>query len=211
MTSTTTSTTKKPPVRSKVVKPDIESVRFASIDDIRLGMTVKDPASGLIGIANMKAELISGSVQYAIQPVGDGKSMPEGFFVDDFMLEFVDDGVSKRAPAPDAAARFVLGEDLQDTISGFRGIAVQRTTYLNGCVHYTLQPEERRKSLVAKLVGEPSRSQHFDHKALKKLGAGAAPAPKKIAAPKIEKPAETPVFKRSPTGGPTRSVRAAGF
>jgi len=194
---------KKPPA-VKAAKP------FASVNDIKMGMTVRDPASGLTGIATMKTEMISGTVQYAIQPVGDGKSIPEGHFVDDFMLEFVDDGVSKKAPTPDSDAKFRIGQELRDTLTGFKGIAVERTTYLNGCVHYSLQPSVKKQTFLGGLLGEAPRASHFDFKRLTLVGDGVADKLKKPT--KVDpKPAEPPVHKRSATGGPTRSIRSTGL
>jgi hypothetical protein len=35
-----------------------------------------------------------------------------------------------------------LGDRVTDKITGFKGIAVARCEYLNGCVRYEIQPEE---------------------------------------------------------------------
>jgi hypothetical protein len=148
---------------------------------IKLGMIVRDPGTGLTGIASLKAELLSGSIQYAIQPEGDGKTMPEAMFCDDFLLEYVGEGVSKKTPTPDEAATFRLGEELEDTVTGFKGYAIDRTTYLNGCVHYTLQPHKQKLGFFAKLLGEAPRGTHFDFKRLRKISDGVAkPKPKPV-------------------------------
>lgn len=210
-----TAATAKAPAKPKPTpKPKtVTSTPFKSVEDIRLGMKVRDPASGLTGIASFRSQQLSGTVQYAIQPQGDGDTIPEGHFVDDFMLEFVDDGVSARTPAADPNARYILGEKLKDTVTGFTGIAVERVTYLNGCVHYTLQPHEKKKSLVARLINDPARATHFDFKRLEKIDDGVVEkTAKKPTPPAAEaKPAEPAPFKRSTTGGPSRSMREAGF
>jgi hypothetical protein len=223
MVATGTVSTRKAPVKAPAAKPKPAaaaakpaSTPFKSVDDIKLGMIVRDPATGLTGVANMKSQLISGTVQIAIVPEGDGKTMPDGHFIDDFMLEYVGEGVSKKAPSEDSGARFTLGLELEDTISGFRGLAVERTTYLNGCVHYTLQSRERKKSIILKLISEPARAQHFDYKRLKQVGYGVSEQfkPKKVAAVAAVAPKPKPEpapFKRSATGGPSRSMREAGF
>jgi hypothetical protein len=176
------------------------STPFKSPADIKLGMKVRDPASGLIGIAGHRTELISGTVQFAIQPEGDGKSVPNSYYVDDFLLEYVDDGISAKCPTP-APADYPLGVELKDTITGFTGIAVERCTYLNGCIHYTLQPEETKKSAIAGLLGETARATHFDYKRLKPTKAG------QKAIDKLKPEEKT--FKRSPTGGPTRMAASS--
>lgn len=205
MPHTVLETDKKPAAPKKAAakpKPAAKplSTPFSDLEDIRLGMKVRDPATGLVGIAIYKTLLISGTVQYAIQPQGSGDDIPKAHFVDDFMLEFVDDGVSAQAPEEDPNANFDLGEELQDTISGFKGIAVERTTYLNGCVHYTLQPKAKNKSLIGALFGESARAEHYDYKRLKSLAP--APGALKVKKGETKKKAE---FKRSSTGGPTRA------
>lgn len=185
------------PEAAKKTAAKVNSTPFKNVEDIRLGMKVRDPASGLIGIAGHKTQLISGTIQFAIQAEGDGSTVPAAYFVDDFLLEFVDDGISAKCP-PEAPADFPLGVELKDGITGFTGIAIERTTYINGCVHYTIQPEDTKKSAIAGLLGETSRAQHFDYKRLKPTKAGLKAIDKL-------KPEEK-VFQRSPTGGPTRSA-----
>lgn len=200
---------KKPPAKA----PKPKSTPFSSMNAIKLGMIVRDPGTGLTGIASLKAELLSGSIQYAIQPEGDGKTMPEAMFCDDFLLEYVGEGVSKKTPTPDEAATFRLGEELEDTVTGFKGYAIDRTTYLNGCVHYTLQPHKQKLGFFAKLLGEAPRGTHFDFKRLRKISDGVA-KPKPPVAPFPVAAAVAPAkekdigFTRSRTGGPTRSASA---
>lgn len=45
--------------------------------DIKLGSTVCDVTTGLTGYAIQKIEFFNGNVQYAVQPQGDGKTMPD--------------------------------------------------------------------------------------------------------------------------------------
>ncbi len=39
---------------------------------------------------------------------------------------------------------FKLGEKLRDRVTGFEGIAVSRTEYLNGCWQYCLVPKAKK-------------------------------------------------------------------
>ncbi len=48
-----------------------------------------------------------------------------------------------------------LGDLARDTITGYRGIVVARTEWLNGCWRYTLQARELKD-------GKPIDSQVFD-------------------------------------------------
>ncbi len=178
----------------KASAPVVLSTPFASPAAIKLGMTVRDPATNLVGQADMKCELLSGTTQYAIQPKGDGKTIPERYYVDDFLLEFVDDGISARVPTPDGNDPYSLGEKLEDTVTGYTGIATQRSTFLNGCVHYHLQrslADTKGKTLLEELPQGAS----FDYKRLKTIGKGVSQKDEATG-----EPVKTPKAK---TGGPT--------
>ena len=178
----------------KETAPEVTSTPFASTADIKLGMIVRDPGTGLVGQADMKVELLSGTTQYAVQPKGDGKSIPERYYIDDFLLEFVGDGVSARVPAPDGNDPYSLGQKLEDTVTGYIGIATQRTTYLNGCVHYHLQKhisDTKGKTLIE----DVPQGAGFDYKRLKLVSDGVVQ--------KDEKTGEKVKTPKSKTGGPT--------
>lgn len=70
-----------------------------------------------------------------------------------------------------------VGQVLKDKITGFTGVAVAKTEWLNGCVRMTLQPREMRE-------GKPIDSQTFDVEQLE-----------------IVEPAEKISFLRRITGG----------
>ena len=71
----------------------------------------------------------------------------------------------------DRKPKYKCGDMLQDTITGFEGIATAVTTWLNGCIRYSIQPRELRE-------GKPVEEQWFDEKqvALVKQTKAAAPA-----------------------------------
>jgi hypothetical protein len=49
-----------------------------------------------------------------------------------------------------------LGDKARDTVSGFAGVCVARTEWLNGCWRMTLQPQALDKD------GKPCEAQTFD-------------------------------------------------
>jgi len=49
-----------------------------------------------------------------------------------------------------------LGDEARDTVSGFCGVCVARTEWLNGCWRMTLQPKSLDKD------GKPCETQTFD-------------------------------------------------
>lgn len=72
-----------------------------------------------------------------------------------------------------------LGDLVEDKITGFRGIVIARTEWLNKCVRIQVQPEDLSKE------GKPVDSVAFDVEQLK-----------------IVKKAKVTVDKPKPTGGP---------
>lgn len=52
-------------------------------------------------------------------------------------------------------AEIKLGDTASDTITGFEGVVVARTEWLNGCIRITIQPRELKD-------GKPIESHTFD-------------------------------------------------
>jgi len=41
-----------------------------------------------------------------------------------------------------------LGDEIKDTVTGFKGIAVAKTDWLNGCTRWTIQPSVDKEGKV---------------------------------------------------------------
>ena len=61
-----------------------------------------------------------------------------------------------------------LGQEVKDRITGFKGIAVGRTTYLQGCDRIQVAPKVDKD-------GDIKDTQHFDEPDLIIIGVGVAP------------------------------------
>jgi hypothetical protein len=160
-----------------------------------VGDVVRDRVSELTGVAIYKTEVITGTIQYAVQPGGTKDKLAEAHYIDEQQLEFVKKGPVKAVQPDYSQVKIKLGDEVEEQITGFRGIATERITYLNGCVHFDCYSK-------CKMDGERgpvTRRDHFDHKLLKKVGEGA-----RALAPKLDQPVE-PSRPRAP-GGPTRSA-----
>jgi hypothetical protein len=109
-----------------------------------LGSTVEDAVTGFRGIAIQRRDMLSGNIQYAVQPRNkEGENvMPEAQYIDAHMLNFVDAGVSARATKA-TAAPIPLGSKVRDTVTGLEGVATARATFLNGCVYYDVIPKKK--------------------------------------------------------------------
>jgi hypothetical protein len=109
---------------------------------IRLGITVRDLISGFTGIAASKVELMNGNVQFAVQPklTSEAKpgEFPDAMNIDFHTLELVDAGLADRVTAP-GPTTIQLGDKVRDTVTLQEGIAVNRITFMNGCIYYNVQ------------------------------------------------------------------------
>lgn len=170
----------------------------------QLGNVVRDITTGLAGIAFQYVELITGTVQLAIQPqlkkgeayvTTTAEGIPPGLNVDLALLDYVADGIFDRV-APAAPTDIALGNKVEDIASGLVGIAISRVTFINGCVYYNVQPGQTDKQ---KKEGEFSLPSFLPGARLKKLADGIA----KQMAPALTAPAE-----KRPGGPSTRAQRA---
>jgi len=73
-----------------------------------------------------------------------------------------------------------LGAKVKDTITGFSGIVVCLSRWLNGCVRVTVQPQQLKKD------GEPKESHTFDTEQLELMTGGVKLQTRPTGGPKPE-------------------------
>lgn len=78
--------------------------------------------------------------------------------------------------------KFGLGDEVRDVVTGFKGVVICRSQWLNNCNTYSVKPRELQ-------LGLPQDTKHFDEPQLKLLK-------KNVFRPERK------------TGGPERSVQA---
>lgn len=54
-----------------------------------------------------------------------------------------------------------LGSEVKDKVSGFAGVVISRTEYLNACIRYGVQPKKTQKE-----NGKPAEAEWFDENQL---------------------------------------------
>jgi hypothetical protein len=187
----------------------------------KLGLLVRDPVTGLEGTCHIRVEMLSGNVQFGVQPKGDGETLKEAHSLDYHLLEVIGEGVSARVPPEDDTVTLKLGQRVRDRISGQVGIAVEKATFQNGCVYFSVQP---RKGLID-IANEIPKSNFLAHQRLRPaptfgerlsglFGPRKATRPGRVlpkSATVIAMPAPPkadPAPERRPTGGPSRSVKS---
>lgn len=79
------------------------------------------------------------------------------------------------------ANKFKLGTKLECRVSGFKGIAVARCEYLNGCIQYGIKPKVGKN-------GEEPDAVYVDEGQLKQVGKGITTTPKKTGGPQRDCP-----------------------
>jgi hypothetical protein len=157
---------------------------------ITIGCIAVDLASGFEGIAVSRSELFNGNVQFAIQPQcqKDSSTLPDPFAFDAISLVYKNKGISEMAVRPQFTD-INVGDEVEDIVTGVRGITTTKTTFLNGCVYFEVTaPKEKAKKNEFDVL-------HLTCARLKKVG--------KTSLKPITAAGE------KPTGGPTtRAYRA---
>lgn len=186
---------------AKKPAPKTPAVAKAIDFPLQLGVVARDLVTGLTGTASAKVEMLNGNVQWNIIPKGDGAEAKSGNCIDWHMLEVIDKGVSAKVPVP-PSSDIMLGNEVEDLVTGFKGTATERTTFLNGCVYFHVTPK-------AKKGEEYPSGILLEHKRLKFVGKGVAltvAVQPQVASPEAPKVAPKP----RGTGGPTRSLGRIG-
>lgn len=163
---------------------------------IQLGNLVKDKMSGFSGIVSGRQEHLSGMIQFAVQPAASPKTPadhPDAISFDEYVLEVKGKGIAASLPPTDDTVTIMLGEEIEDIASGFRGIAHEKVTFSNGCVYFAIVSKTARDQ-----NGKPTRI-FLSHRQLKKVGNGLTVPADNLIVKATEAPARAP-------GGPSTRV-----
>ncbi|HEY4355973.1 MAG TPA: hypothetical protein VGN16_09515 [Acidobacteriaceae bacterium] len=155
---------------------------------IILGCKAKDRVSGFSGIVTSHHEEFTGMIQWGITPPVDKKKpgeAPDGLTFDHEQVAYVGVGLNVK-PKKFPQMGFKLGDEVEDRVSGYRGIATFRSDFMNGCTNVSVQAKIKPGDEFKKGKGFPLQS-------LKRVGAG------------INDPKEAPITP-APKGGPSQKV-----
>lgn len=160
---------------------------------ITLGNTCREITTDIEGVAVSKTEYMTGNVQFVLQqkPKADGAFIePVGY--DAHQLDYVNAGIAARVTAAPTDTGIVLGQKVRDLVTDFAGIAVRKTTFMNGCIYYTVQGKIDDKDVA--------REDFLEYKRLKVVSQGVVAE----IAKRVEKSGPT----ATPPGGPvTRPMK----
>lgn len=114
---------------------------------VELGDMVKDKITGFEGLALEKSEYLNGCVQFEVQPKIDKEGkIPEPSHIDEQQLEVIEIADTNLVFIPrDSDPAIALGEEVKDTLLGFKGVAISRSTSISGYVQYDVQPKKDKE------------------------------------------------------------------
>lgn len=104
-----------------------------------LGVRVRDAVTGVVGIAMMKSQSLAGVARYGIQTPSVGGAHSDPRLYDAFQLEPIEKACDALEPNYDLL-KVELGQKARDTVSGFTGVVVEISEFMNGCIYVSLQP-----------------------------------------------------------------------
>ena len=104
-----------------------------------LGVRVRDAVTGVVGIAMMKSQSLAGVARYGIQTPSVGGAPSDPLLYDAFQLEPIEKACDALEPNY-GLLKVELGQKAQDTVSGFTGVVVEISEFMNGCIYVSLQP-----------------------------------------------------------------------
>jgi len=132
---------------------------------IQHGMKVRDNLSGFEGTVTAISDWAFGCIRIKVEPNRlDEKGAPiQNQVFDEQRLDIIDD---KGAIVPDIDADppIEMGWEVKDSITGFKGIVVCRTTHISGLVIVQVAAEKMKE-------GKPVEEQAFEERRLVKIEA----------------------------------------
>lgn len=118
--------------------------------ELKIGQQMRDKVTGFAGIAATKTEFLTGNQQFTLQPMAGGLFGRDSQSFDVFQLEYAGAGTPAVEAPEDTGIE--LGWKVKDIVSGMVGIATLKTTFLNGCIYYTVTPEAAKGAVEIKDV-----------------------------------------------------------
>lgn len=145
------------------------------MSEAKLGNVVRDVVTNIQGIATQYVEMYNGTLQLCVQPKLKGDdpivgAIPDAVNIDIQQLEFVEDGIVNKVVAAQETD-IILGNEVEDISTGFRGYAMVKHTFINGCIYFHVRPKQSKEQKNSNKIPE---SEFVSAKALKVIGAGIA-------------------------------------
>jgi hypothetical protein len=102
------------------------------LEDIKLGIEIRDKLTGLEGIIVSRGEYNSGMIQFGVQPISKDGKFEDAYMHDWQGFDYVGPGIADRVIEP-TPHTFNLNDKVKDLDSNIAGVIVLLSTHLNGC------------------------------------------------------------------------------
>lgn len=121
---------------------------------IQLGRKVKDLVTGYVGVASGRSEWLYGCARIVVEgtETSDGK-VPEPQYFDEQRIEHFDDGPPVLSVVEPPACHIKLGSKVKDVVTGYQGMAVVKTVWINGRISIGIEPTELKEGKVLETNG----------------------------------------------------------
>lgn len=116
-------------------------------DTIKLGNKVKDVVSGFTGIVTARMTSLNGMVQYVVRPPQTKDKpdiLPDAQFFDYQQLKIMTGGL-KDIISNIVQTDIELGTQVEDIVTGFKGTAIAKMEFTNGCLQICIKPKMSKK------------------------------------------------------------------
>lgn len=150
-----------------------------------LGFKVKDTISGFTGVVVSKHRRLGNYDQFGVQPMVDKKKPgehPDPISFDGGQLKKIGLRPVVKPVEPPKELSATIGDLVEDAVTGVRGVLMDITTFLNGCVYFSVQ-------MKGKDGETPPKHTFGEHFRFKKVG---------------EVISTVTAVEKKPRGGPTR-------
>lgn len=128
------------------------------METLQLGTIINDKVTGLKGMLTILSIDMNKNIHYLFQPAGlnpETKHPLNTFWITE---QRVVGGKKEKVDLP----LNVLGTQVEDKATGFKGSAITLYYYLNGCIHFSVKPKG-----TVKKTGESIDATDFDIRRLK--------------------------------------------
>lgn len=121
-----------------------------SVEKIERGDEAFCLVTGFKGVVVSESHYLQGQTRFEIQPPvdKDGK-IPDSFMFDECSLQIIFKNKVRAAQEIDTSD-IQLGDEVEDMVSGLRGVVTGKSVVLNGCTRISIQPKYEKEGKLPK-------------------------------------------------------------
>lgn len=114
---------------------------------VELGDEVEDIVTGFRGIVTTKSILVTAEDRLTVRPPLKDGEIKDSHAFDRSCLKVVTKNKVPYDASKNPTDNIQIGDEVEDKLTGFKGIAVARHIFISNCVHISIQPPfDKKKS-----------------------------------------------------------------